>query len=83
MPIAPIMLDLKGLELSSEEKEILLHPLTGGVIFFSRNFESIEQLDAMKVGEFSVFVMDSQYYRLLPPYPNHKTLQTMLMLMVG
>ena len=47
MPIAPIMLDLKGLELTSEEKEILLHPLTGGVIFFSRNYESIEQLDAL------------------------------------
>lgn len=44
MGIAPVMLDLKGIEITSEEKELLNHPLTGGVIFFTRNYESIEQL---------------------------------------
>lgn len=47
MTIAPLMLDLEGTELSSEEKEIIRHPLTGGIIFFTRNYESLEQLDAL------------------------------------
>lgn len=44
MPIAPVMIDLEGLELQAEEKELLVHPLTGGIIFFSRNYESVDQL---------------------------------------
>ncbi len=47
MAIAPVMLDLEGLELSSEENELLKHPLAGGIIFFSRNYESVEQLSAL------------------------------------
>lgn len=47
MSISPLMLDLEGIELSSEEKELLQHPLTGGVIFFTRNFESAEQLKVL------------------------------------
>lgn len=41
------MLDLDGLEVTSEEKEILQHPATGGVILFSRNFDSPEQLERL------------------------------------
>jgi beta-N-acetylhexosaminidase len=44
MGIAPVMLDLVSTELSYEEKELLQHPLTGGVIFFSRNYQSPTQL---------------------------------------
>ena len=44
MPIAPIMIDFEGLELSQEEIELLQHPLTGGIILFSRNYESVDQL---------------------------------------
>jgi len=47
MSIAPLMVDLDSIELSKEETELLQHPLTGGVILFSRNYESIEQLSAL------------------------------------
>lgn len=41
------MVDLLGTELSAVEKEILQHPLVGGVILFSRNFENARQLQAL------------------------------------
>jgi beta-N-acetylhexosaminidase len=44
MSLGPIMLDLKGCSLTVEERELLKHPLTGGVILFSRNYESIDQI---------------------------------------
>ena len=41
------MLDLAGTEVTSEEREILQHPAAGGIILFSRNFESPRQLKAL------------------------------------
>ena len=47
MTLGPLMVDLLGLELSEQERDILRHPLVGGVILFSRNYESPEQIAAL------------------------------------
>lgn len=47
MPIGPIMLDIAGTHLSQEDSELLQHPMVGGVILFSRNYESPEQLTSL------------------------------------
>lgn len=47
MTLGPLMVDLVGVTISEKEKEILQHPLVGGVILFSRNYESPEQITAL------------------------------------
>lgn len=47
MTFGPVMLDLRGPVLAADECELLRHPAAGGVILFSRNFESIPQLEAL------------------------------------
>ena len=44
MKIGPLMLDLEGFTLTKEEKQLLLNPIVGGVIYFARNYQSPEQM---------------------------------------
>ncbi len=44
MALGPVMLDIEGLALTPADRELLLEPAVGGVILFSRNYESPAQL---------------------------------------
>lgn len=47
MTLGPLMVDLEGSTISETEKKLLLQPEVGGIILFSRNFESVEQITAL------------------------------------
>ena len=44
---APLIIDIPGLSLSKTDRRRLKHPLTGGIILFTRNWQSREQLTAL------------------------------------
>ncbi len=44
MTLGPLMIDLAGVAIEPAERDLLTHPLVGGVILFSRNYESPGQL---------------------------------------
>lgn len=44
MQHSPIILDVAGTELTSDDRRRLQHPLVGGVIYFSRNCKSRQQM---------------------------------------
>ena len=46
-PVGPVIIDLAGQHLTAEDRERLLHPLVGGVIHFSRHYESPAQMRAL------------------------------------
>jgi beta-N-acetylhexosaminidase len=45
--LGPVMLDVAGTRLSTDDIRRIRHPLTGGVILFARNFENREHLTAL------------------------------------
>ncbi len=44
MSLGPVMLDIDGLGLSPADRDLLREPAVGGVILFTRNYESVEQV---------------------------------------
>ena len=44
LPLGSLIVDFDGTAMQPEDCEILCHPLIGGVILFTRNFESVEQI---------------------------------------
>lgn len=47
MTLGPVMVDIAGQELTADDKVLLSDPLVGGVILFSRNYHSLEQLEKL------------------------------------
>ena len=47
IPLGPLIADINSIELDQCDREVLQHPKLGGLILFSRNYESPEQLSGL------------------------------------
>ncbi|MCK5002716.1 MAG: beta-N-acetylhexosaminidase [Gammaproteobacteria bacterium] len=47
MSLGPVMMDLVGTQISDTERQLMQHPTVGGVILFTRNFESLDQITSL------------------------------------
>ncbi|MBL4606334.1 MAG: beta-N-acetylhexosaminidase [Pseudomonadales bacterium] len=45
--LGPLMMDVEGLVLTVQDSALIQHPFVGGLILFSRNYESVEQIRAL------------------------------------
>lgn len=45
--MAQVMIDIAGIELTTQDRELLAHPDVNGLILFTRNYVSISQLEAL------------------------------------
>lgn len=46
-PLGPLIVDIPGTSLTSEDRKRLTHPMVGGIILFSRNFADFNQLKTL------------------------------------
>ena len=44
MMLGPVIVDVAGLSLTDDDKTLLCEPWVGGIIFFTRNYQSVSQL---------------------------------------
>ena len=47
MTLGPVMADIAGQELTADDRLLLSSPIVGGVILFSRNYHSLQQLEKL------------------------------------
>jgi beta-N-acetylhexosaminidase len=47
MTLGPVMVDVSGTTLTTEDRQVLGHPLVGAVILFARNYAGVEQLEEL------------------------------------
>jgi beta-N-acetylhexosaminidase len=47
MSLGSVMIDIAGIALTEDDKQLLQHPHVGGVIYFARNYESPAQISAL------------------------------------
>ncbi|HTD11284.1 MAG TPA: beta-N-acetylhexosaminidase, partial [Steroidobacteraceae bacterium] len=47
MSLGPLMIDLAGTTVTAGERELLRHPLVGGVVLFTRNYEGPDELTVL------------------------------------
>ena len=63
MSLGPVMLDIEGLSLSPADRDLLREPAVGGVILFSRNYESPQQVTNLVADIRSLRLLDSARIR--------------------